>query len=125
LEKEEKNGDVPHTLVAEEVTMKEEDKGKEIVKDSVLGKRIRRTQKLKQQVYEFEVLNICILDQNTALKNKNGELIMMLFELKIQVRKWKFHVTHLRVHVKKLAKSIRKARVKKVKAEGSGINIQI
>lgn len=63
--------------------------------------------------------------ENATLRTENGKLLVAVVELKKLVRKWRFHATHLITRVKKLERSMRKARVKKVKVKGSRINIQI
>lgn len=65
------------------------------------------------------------MDQNTTLKSRNKELLTIVQEWKQQAKKWKFHASHYTTRLRKVVKRLRKAHIKKLKVEGSGINIQI
>lgn len=82
-------------------------------------------QESKQHIYELEVLNRCIIEHNTTLKGRKGELMEEASEWKRHVKKWKFHATHLKICMRKFSKFLKKVHVKKGKVEGPGINIQI
>lgn len=65
------------------------------------------------------------MDQNTTLKSRDEELLNTVQEWKRHARKWKFHASHCKSQLKKAVKRIRRAHIKKLNAEGLGMNIQI
>lgn len=68
------NNDTFHESTAKRVTIQEEHENKLSSFDVI--------QRVKQKIYEFEVLNRCVMDQSTTLKSRNEYLLKTMQEWK-------------------------------------------